>query len=115
MRTFYYVNGKKVDLQTYLEAGVTNDHNRKMVKLAREYYKKHPKELEKAYLYVQNSPFPKDSLFTYYSYYTEEGKKMNEEFSRNKDKLVNKEFRYGCYAQIFIIILCILFIYFGCF
>ena len=47
MKTFYYVNGKKVDAGTYLEAGVTDSHNKKMAKKAKKYYENHPEELNR--------------------------------------------------------------------
>ena len=114
MKTLYYVNGKKVDLETYLEAEVTNDHKKKMAKQAKKYYGNHPEELEKAFMFAKDSPNIGHSLFIYYSLFTDEGKKMNEEFSRNKDKLIHREAGYGLLANIIIIIICLLFIYFCC-
>lgn len=114
MKSLYYVNGKKVDLETYLEAKVTNDHHKKMLKQAKKYYEDHPGELKIAYMFAKDSSDNGYSLYMYYNLFTEEGKKMNEEFSRNKDKLVHREAGYGFLANTIIIILSLLFIYFCC-
>ena len=105
MKTFYYVNGKKVDAGTYLEAGVTDSHNKKMAKKAKKYYENHPEELNKAYMFAKDSADIGYSLFLYYTFFTEEGKKLSDEFIRNKDKIVHREAGYVFLAYLIVLFL----------
>lgn len=45
MRTFYYVNGKRTDLDGYFRAGDTSRYNRDALRKALLYFEKHPWEL----------------------------------------------------------------------
>lgn len=129
MRTEYYVNGQKADLGSYLGADIYNKHQRLLAKKAKQYYEKHPKEIEKAIAFGrlcdgrssgnrQNENNEKISawLLSYYME-TSEGKKIEEGFHQNYKNEVRKQAGCGVLFYILLIVFIIIMFatnFFGC-
>jgi hypothetical protein len=102
MRTFYYVDGKKVDLGTYLNADITNSYKKELVKKAKKYYENNPDTFQRL---CKNAPKTEDIgsyLIRFYEFHTEEGRKMSLDFAANRENAIRKQAGYGflCYAII---------------
>ena len=113
MKTLYYVDGKRADLGTYLSADITNGYYRNVAKKAKKYYEKHPEELKKALMWVKEDSDAGFWLIQYYQDNTEEGRKLSEDFVKNRDKDVKNAAGCGLLFYALIIIGVILYFVFN--